>query len=204
MTPQSLLQQYLGGLNIDNRTFGTDVMGYDQYFQPVDAVMRQLYSTVARPEFLQYQYNPAANQALNTLQQSNQNIGLSGAWMSGRARQGLQDQATDAQRSLDYASRQFDTDFVNNTVDYYRRMYGDKYNTEMSNFYTSNLREFGGSPAVNPGQTNYSPGGVAGNTAIETPMGNPYYQTANKYDSLIGSYMGMPKASGQSPYDRLI
>lgn len=205
MTPQSLVDQYLGNLTPDLRQFSEDVMGYDTFASPWNAFMDQFINQSVRPEFLQYQYNPAAFDVLTNLQNTNQQMGLSGGWRSGGLQRDFRNEAGRQQLGLN-AMMRGQSDVENTMRDQVARGVIDPlYNSQMQQFYESNLREgmpgstITGSPQINTGVGTgvAKPLPVAGGTL-------PQYQQQNMYDSLIAQYMGMPKSSNASPYSRLV
>ena len=179
-------------------------MGYDQFSSPWNAFMDQYINSAVRPEFLQYQYNPAAFDVLTGLQNTNQDMGLSGAWRSRNVQRDFQNQAGRQQLGLNAMMRgQADTE---NTMrdQVMSGVIDPLYNSQMQQFYESNLRQgmpgstaTGGSPQINTGAGVASPLPVSGGTM-------PQYRQQNKYDSLIAQYMGMPRSSGSNPYSRLV
>lgn len=132
-----LVDQYLGQIKYDPRVFSRDVMPIEQFEAPFREWVRQAINTYLLPEFLRYEYKPAISKWQNQLYDTNQQMGMTGAWRSGIAKATLNDMANAALRAQEQLTRSFN-DRALRVMDTFLKAWADPlYKRQMQIFYNS-------------------------------------------------------------------
>lgn len=206
-TRQELLKEYTDSVKYDPRTFGEDVMSYEQFSDPFRLQQQQIVEDLYRPEFLRYEYNPAVRAAAQELGQANQNIGVSGAWRNADSAQQLSNLAEDRLIQQEQLTRRFN-DRVLDMQDRFRQQLVDPlYQQRMVRFYDSPTRnvdtgdivaQYGPNETpmanIETGGTNATPGGIASGFT-----GGPE-SVQQMSNDLITQYLGNNTVNDRSTY----
>jgi hypothetical protein len=214
---QDLLDQYTKNINVDNRVFSRDVMSKDAFSQPFNAWVDNTIDTYVKPEFTRYTYNPAIKNINRQLYDSNQNMGLSGAWRNAGANADLSDMAYGGQLQKEQLLRDYGDMTMGIRDQFENAWVNPLYASQMTDFYNAPWRNmYGGQP-----QSQSQPQATSGGWNPQSPQQGGYRYDINPVDAsrpsmqnsgldmggnrndLLSRYLAKPKVSNEKSYNLL-